>query len=356
MLRFLIVLFAVALAGTGCGEKDDPQAARSQAVDALFATFDEGVQPGAAVLVVVDGKIVHEGGYGYADIAAERRITPETPFRLASVSKQFTTMAIMLLAEEGRLSYDDPLVDWLPALDGYPGVTIRHLMQHLGGLPDYYDDVPDDSERLSNADVEVLLAERASPVFAPGERYEYSNPGYEMLANVIERASGMPFADFMRERVFRPAGMRGTLVHDHRWPTIPGRALGYAPDGDGFVLEDASPLNGVVGSGSQFSPLLDFWHWDTALRGEGLVSREALEEAWTPGRTNDGEPTGYGFGWTIEEYADRRRVRHGGSWLGFRTHIARYPDDGLTIVILSNRSDFEPESFIDPIYDIYSGG
>ncbi len=345
-----IAIFAV----TACA--DPPADDRSARVDALFARFQGGVQPGVAVLVVADGEVLHERTYGYADLAAERRLAPSSRFRLASVSKQFTTMAVMMLAEDGTLGYDDRLAEWLPDLAAYEGVTIRHLMQHTAGLPDYYDTVADDAERLSNADVERLLAKLSAPVFAPGSRYEYSNSAYEMLANIVERASGMGFAEFMRERIFEPLGMHGTLVHDHRWPTVDERVLGYSPTDDGYALDDGSPLNGIIGSGSMYAPLADFRHWDRALRENLLVSRATLEQAWTPAVTTDGASTGYGYGWDVGEHAGHRRVAHGGSWVGFRTHIAHFPDNGLTIVVLANRSDVAPGEFVDALSEIYLPG
>ena len=147
--------------------------------------------------------------------------------------------------------------------------------------------------------------------------------------------------------------MDGALIHDHRWPEVPERVYGYAPTDEGWVLDDESPLNGIVGSGGMFARLDDFVAWDRALRDNLLVGRATLEEAWTPAVTTDGEATGYGFGWDIDEHAGRRRVQHGGSWVGFRTHLAHYPEDALTIVILANRADLEPGEMIDPLSEIY---
>ena len=190
---------------------------------------------------------------------------------------------------------------------------------------------------------------------ASGERFEYSNSGYDMLGPLVEEASGTDFATFMRKRVFAPVGMRHSVIHDHRLPLIPSRAYGYEPIGEGYRLNDDDPLNGIVGSGSMYSTLNDLFRWDQALYGETLVSRAALDEAFTPARLNDGTVLDYGFGWTIDEYAGRRRVRHGGSWVGFRTYIARYPDEHFTVVVLANRADFQPESYVEKITDIYLG-
>ncbi len=353
----LLALCAIFLLAAGCGDPPDTPntPSKSAQVDALFTHLAPGVQPGAAVMVVQNGTIVHQAGYGYADLEKQTPVTPDTSFRLASVSKQFTAAAVLALADDGKLSIDDPVAHYLPALAPYNGVTIRHLLTHTGGLPEYYDTIDTDKARPTNADALALLGQMASPDFAPGERYAYSNPGYDMLAPLVEGASGMEFAAFMKERIFEPAGMTSALIHDHRPPVIPNRALGYAPDGDAYAPNDDDPLNGIVGSGGMYASLNDFFHWDQALYSDSPLNESSIEAAFTPMQLNDGTSTDYGFGWRIDEYDGRPRVRHGGSWVGFRTHIARYPDDAFSIVILSNRADMDPESYIDPITDIWLG-
>lgn len=341
----------------GCQrESDRPATAEaSLRTDALFAPLSEGVQPGAAVLVVKDGAIVHSKGYGYAELESRRPITANTPFRLASVSKQFTAAAITVLAEDGLIRYDDAVIRWLPALAAYEGVTVRHLLTHTAGLPDYYDVIDTSAGMPTNAHALAQLAAMAEPVFAPGERWEYSNPAYEMLPLIVEAVSGRGFASFMRERVFAPAGMRQAAIFDETEPDIPGRVYGYEPDGDGFKPNDYDPLNHIIGSGGMYASLEDFYQWDQALHGGAVLSPAALEEVWTPATLNDGESTGYGFGWEIQSRDGRRVVRHGGSWVGFRTHIARWPEDRITIVVLSNRADFNAEEHVDRLADIWLG-
>lgn len=351
-----VVVAVSAMLAAAANTGADAVAVKSGQVDALFQPFTVGVQPGAAVLVINDGEIEHQAGYGYANLEQRVPIDRNSSFRLASVSKQFTAMAIMVLAANGVLSYDDPVSRFLPALEPYAGVTVRHLMTHTGGLPDYYDRIDIESGRPDNADALALLSEIARPDFAPGERHEYSNAGYDMLANLVEAASGMPFAAFMRERVFLPAGMRGALIRDQTNPRIANRVLGYAPAGDDFALNDDHALNGIVGSGGMYATLEDFHSWIEALRPGALVDAAALEEAFTPAALRNGERIGYGFGWRIDHDDGRRRLRHGGSWVGFRSHIAHYPDDRLSIVILSNRADFRAEDYVDAIAGIWLGG
>ena len=169
----------------------------------------------------------------------------------------------------------------------------------------------------------------------------------------LEGASGKRFADFVHERIFVPLRMSHSLVHDHTRPEVPRRVLGYDRTASGFELNDEHPLNGIVGSGGVFTTLGDLYLWDQALYGDKLVSLATLKQAFTPYLLTNGASTGYGFGWRIDEYRGMRRLHHGGSWVGFRSHITRYPDVGLSIVILANRSDVEPPGYVDSITDIY---
>jgi CubicO group peptidase (beta-lactamase class C family) len=329
----------MALFLAGCSPGTEHASSASDRLDDLFSPLQKGTQPGVAVMVVHNGKVLHQKGYGYADIKRKIPISAQTAFRLGSVSKQFTAMAIMQLAEQGKLGYDDLIGDYVPELAVYKGVTIRHLLTHTGGLPEYYDDIDVTHGMPSNADAAALLGEMASPVFPPGERYEYSNPGYDMLANVVTAASGVDFVEFSQQNIFAPLHMDSTTIHDHTQPVIQNRALGYDPDGDGFKLNDEDPLNGIVGSGGVYSTLEDMYKWDQALYGETLVSKKTLQEAFTSATNNAGEPIDYGFGWRIDEYKGERRIWHTGSWIGFRARFVRFPDIGLSIVMLSNRGD-----------------
>lgn len=326
---------------------------RAGQVTALFEHLDRGIQPGAAVMVMQDGSVVYSRGFGYADIDRKIRINERSAFRLGSVSKQFTAMAVMVLADTGKLGYDDPVVDYLPQLEKYPGVTVRHLLTHTAGLPDYYDVIDTSGGMPVNADLPAVLASMNGPLNAPGERHEYSNPAYELLALVVERVTGQSFAQFVAENVFAPAGMNDTLIFDQTEPEVPNRVYGYEPAGDGFRPDDYHELNHLVGAGGVYAPLDDFIAWDRALYGENVVSRPTLQQAFTRHVLNNGESIDYGFGWRIDRYRGHRRVAHGGSWVGFRAAIARYPEKKLAIVVLFNRTDGEPENQVDAISDIF---
>lgn len=329
-----------------------------QRIEALFSHFEHGGQPGAAVMVIRKGEVIHARGYGLANLETREPITPDTVFRLGSVSKMFTAMAIAVLADRGALGLDDPARDYVPALADHADITIRHLLTHTSGLPDYYDEFDaapwvDKGEIPSNADTVAYLGGMEPVLFPPGERYAYSNPAYEVLPLIVEAVSGKSFRDFMHDEIFAVAGMDHTTIHDHTRPRIAPRALGYSPQGDGFVIDDDDPLNGITGSGSQFSPLTDFRAWNRAIETGALLSQDMQALMFAPAKLASGEDIDYGFGWRLDAYRGHARTAHSGSWVGFRTAFTRYPDLGLTIVILSNRSDYDPSKASDRVADLF---
>ncbi len=347
LYRTLFVLFAVV---SVAAHAEDEQADR---VTSLFEHLNEGMQPGAAVMVVKDGGIAYSGGFGYANLEQRTLIDANSTFRLGSVSKQFAAMAIMVLADEDKLDYDDLVIKYIPELEKYPGVTIRHLLTHTSGMPDYYDTIDTSGGMPTNADMPAVMASMGGPVFAPGEQYEYSNPAYEMLPVIVEKVSGQTFSDFMDKNVFAPAGMDDSLIYDHTEPEIANRVYGYEPVADGFSLNDYHALNYLDGSGGMYATLEDFFAWDQALYTEDVVSDATLREGFTRYQLNNGDEIDYGFGWRLDQHRGHRRIAHGGSWVGFRTSIARYPDEKLAVVVLTNRTDGNPGAYVDRISDIY---
>ena len=317
----------------------------SHSVDMLFAETTSTATPGAAIMVIQDGKVLQQSAYGMADIEHGVPFETDTSTRLGSVSKQFTAMAIMILEEEGLLDYDDPITRFLPEISRIAdGVTIRNLLNHTSGLPDYYDVMVEVTgvERPLTRHALDTYAAWGEPVFAPGERYEYSNPGYELLALIVERASGERFGDFVEKRIFAELGMKNSVVLDDRHPQLAKRAYGYRIDGDGFAPNDDDPLNYIIGSGGVYSTVEDMYLWDQALYGENLVSKATLEKAFSPTRLNSGELFPYGFGWRFDEHLGRKRIAHGGAWVGYRAEMLRFPDEHLTVICLANRGDVDP--------------
>ncbi len=355
----LVVTSMVCVLFIGCGGEEpsirDPEI--TSKVAALFEDWSVGESPGAAVMVIEDGEIVFEDGFGLAEIDSGTPITSQSAFRLASVSKQFAAMAIMILSERGQLAYDDKLIQYLPELERFGDeITLRHLLTHTGGLPDYYD-VLEEEVGDSMPDTETameFLAGWGEPLFAAGDRFEYSNPGYEMLALVVERVSGQSFGQFLEENIFEPLGMHSTVVRDSSEPEIPNRVYGYSRKDDAFVLYDDNVLNHIIGSGGVYSPLEDLYLWDQALYTEQLVPRSALEEAWSDATFNNGEHSPYGFGWGLEPYgALGQRLSHSGGWVGFSTFIVRYPEQNFSVIVLANLDEFESGQYANRITDLY---
>ena len=315
-----------------------------EAIDDLLADYAVAGSPGVAVMVLEGGQVLHSEGYGLADLAEGRPLTPSTPIRLASLSKALTAMAIVVLADEGSLDYDDAVVEWVPELDRFETITVRHLLNHTSGLPDYYEtealealgQAGDGQWSVTNADAVALYETWGELEFEPGSRYEYSNPGYEVLGLLVERVSGRSFGDFLADEIFEPLGMDTAVVREGPDVAIPGRAVGYRESAEGWLEDDAHWGNGLMGAGGVYASLEDLQRWDEALNQGELVSEAAYDEIFTPAVLNDGRESPYGFGWNLEDLDGRAAIHHTGSWVGFRTAIAHYPDDDVTIIVLSN--------------------
>ena len=306
-------------------------------IDGLMHAYD-GAVPGAAVLLLHDGQAVIRRGYGLADLEQGAPVTPATNFRLASVTKQFTSAAILLLAEDGLLGLDDPARNWLPSLPA-AAVTIRHLLTHTSGLVDYEDVIPASmTAQLHDANVLELLERQHRAYFPPGTAWRYSNGGYALLALVIERASGGSFADFLRERIFRPLGMTGTVAHQEGVSTVANRAFGYSDVNAAWQRTDQGPTSAVLGDGGIYSSIDDLAKWDAALDDDRLLGTESRRLAFAPATPTDDPAVQYGFGWRITGDS----LWHSGETVGFRNALVRFPERRMTVVILTNRHEGEP--------------
>ncbi len=317
-----------------------PLAAPDAGIDGLMQRYD-GRVPGAAVLVLKDGQPVFRRGYGLAVLEDGTPVSPATNFRLASVSKQFTAAAILLLAEDGALSIDDPLKKWLPELPAVAdAMTLRQLLSHSSGLLDYEDLMdPADTRQVHDIDVLHLLQKENRTYFAPGSSYRYSNSGYALLALVVGKASGSDFASFLRQRIFLPLGMTATFAHQDGVDEVPERAYGYSQIDGHWQRTDQSTTSAVLGDGGIYSSIDDLAKWDAALYDERLLRRASLQQAFSAATaTPEPDVPHYGFGWRINGDA----LWHSGESIGFRNVIVRYPKQKLTVVVLSNRNDPEP--------------
>lgn len=310
-----------------------------QDIDALMRAYD-GPVPGASVLVLRDGEPLVRRSYGMADLEAGVAVSPSTHYRLASVSKQFTAAAVLLLVEDGRIGLDDPARRWLPSLPHAAGaVTIRHLLTHTSGLVDYEDVMdPAGTRQVHDADVLRLLESQDHTYFAPGSDYRYSNSGYALLALIVERASGQRYADFLRQRIFLPLGMRDTVAFEDGVSQVAHRAYGYSFEDAAWRRTDQSTTSAVLGDGGIYASIDELARWDAALYDERLLKAATLRQAFTPATKTDDPLVQYGFGWRITGDS----LWHSGESIGFRNVIVRYPERHMTVIVLTNRNDPEP--------------
>jgi CubicO group peptidase (beta-lactamase class C family) len=308
-------------------------------IDELTRAY-QGAVPGAGLVVLRDGVPIVRRAYGLADVEQGVAATPATNYRLASMTKQFTAAAILLLAEDGRLSIDDPVRRWLPMLpDAADGMDIRHWLTHRSGILDYEDLIPEGtSAPLHDADVLALLETQDRSYFPPGTSYRYSNSGYVLLSLVVGRASGMDFGSFLRERIFQPLDMCNTIAFEEGISQIPHRAFGYSHVGDSWIRTDQSLTSATLGDGGVYSSIDDLAKWDAALGAGRLLRPETLELAFAPATPTDDPAVQYGFGWRVS--GETRW--HTGETLGFQNVILRYVAQGLTVILLTNRNDPAP--------------
>jgi CubicO group peptidase (beta-lactamase class C family) len=292
------------------------------------------------------------------DMEAQISATPQTNYRLASVSKQFTAASILLLAEDGRLHLDDKVRHWLPTLPHVADpITLRHLLTHTSGLIDYEDVMdPADTRQVHDADVLELLQSQDRTYFAPGTGYRYSNSGYALLALIVERAAKQRYADFLGERIFRPLGMANTVAHEAGISEVAHRAYGYSLETStgakhgAWVRTDQSTTSAVLGDGGIYSSIDDLARWDAALYDERLLKWASLQQAFAPATQTDDPDVRYGFGWRISG----ETLWHSGETIGFRNVIVRYPKRHMTVIVLTNRDDPEPYAMAKKIAELAS--
>ncbi len=320
------------------------QSPRADDVDSYVAAqLREQRIPGLALAVIRDGRVVKSRGYGLGNIELHVPVTPDTVFQLGSIGKQFTATAILMLAEDGKLSLDDKITVYFPsAAPKWNGITIRHLLNHTSGLADYSDDkyiAPGGLTPLHEelVDEEILRRFTTLPFdFKPGEKWSYSNTGYAILGFLIRKVSGQSYEDFLRARIFKPLGMSATRVISES-DIIPNRAAGYILENGEIKNQHwVSPHWNTLGDGALYSTAADMTKWDAAITARALLKPESYAQMWTPAPLNDGKTYPYGFAWDLLEVNGHRLQEHGGAWQGFTAHYSRYPDDHLSVIVLTN--------------------
>ena len=337
--RFVALLVLGLLFASTVSAQNSAAASPPPSAEQITAKVDEYMnaavrvdQFSGSILVARNGQPVVSRGYGMANIELSVPNTPQTVFRLGSVTKQFTSMAIMILQERGKLNVSDPVCKYFtdcPA--AWQPLTVRNLLTHTAGIPNYTG-FPDFSKTaaIATTTAELIGRFKDKPLdFAPGEKYAYSNSGYYLLGAIIEKVSGKSYADFLQENVFAPLGMNQS-GYDDPVRIIKNRASGYAKRGDGFVNALPIDMSTAYAAGALYSTVGDLLLWDQALYTEKLLPRKLLDEMFTPYKS------GYGYGWGIGKKFDRQSISHGGNINGFATSIARFPDDRVTVVVLSN--------------------
>lgn len=373
VLTFLFSLQRIQAAGDHGFRKSD--------VEHIFEVLTDDRSPGLAVLIRSNGQTLFERGFGVRDLESRLAIDSRTNFRLASCTKQFTAMAIMLLVHDGKLRYNERLTDVFPEFPDYgKALTIRNLLNHTSGLPDYESLMDEgskvelwtESHQIHDAEVLKLLETQKHGKFSPGAQWSYSNSGYVVLGLIVARVSGESFPDFLHDRIFAPLEMNHTLAYVNGSNEIPDRAYGYSKEGNRFVQTDQSSTSATLGDGGVYSNLEDLSKWDDALARHTLLSAREMQPALTPIKLADGstpswsgdpgdtdpqagKPVFYGFGWFLDDDHGRHRMWHYGESSGFRTVIERFTGSKLTIIILCNRTDLNPQILASKVVELDSG-
>jgi len=337
---------------TWCAEVQAVPPDRATEIDKLMATLFERGQFNGAVLVAEKGEIIYRKAFGKANFQTGADFTPETPSDIGSVTKQFTAMAIMILAERNKLGYDDSVSKYVPEFSSsahFSKITLRHLLTHTSGIPDYGDLGIDDSG-LDQKGLIAALLKREEALAKPGLKYRYSNPGYALLGIVVERVSGKRFGDFLGQEIFKPVGMSNTFVYDSHGKKNERKAIGYGPSGE---VDDGDPT-AIPGDGGIYSTVDDLFEWDRALYTEKLVPQSALVEAFSPGKVEQGDST-YGFGWNIVDESGNKYLWHQGNHAGFRAFIGRRLTGRVTVIMLTNKGNSKRLDINAAIQNILAG-
>jgi CubicO group peptidase (beta-lactamase class C family) len=348
-MKSILTLLILTIAQLAIGQS------RVKQIDSILNSMYANKKINGNFLIAEKGEIIYSHSFGYANEATKEILNDSSVFELASCSKQFTAMAILMLKEKGELKLDDDIKKYIPELSNYKGITIRNLLNHTGGLPDYMqlmDSLYDKSKIATNKDIIAIFSKHQPKIlFEPNTKYEYSNTGYALLASIIENVSKSTFADYLTKNIFEPLQMKNSFVYTRRLlpKKIKNYAFGYvyADSLKKYVLPDDLPetkmviwLDGIVGDGCVNSTVIDLLKWDRALYTNQLLSKEGMAEIFVAATLNNQSKTKYSFGWMVDENADFGKiVAHSGGWPGYATYIGRHITNDKTIIILQNHDD-----------------
>lgn len=354
----LLIPSASALAQSTSGGQQDSINAR---VDKLFALWDKPDSPGCALAIIKDGSIVYKRGYGAADLDHDIAIKPDTVFHVASLSKQFTAFAVLLLAQQGKLSLDDPVRKYIPELRDFgTPVTIRHLLHHTSGLRDQWNLLIMSGWRLSedvvrDDDVLDLVSRMKTLNFKPGDQHLYSNTGFTLLAQIVKRVSGKSLREFADANIFKPLGMTRTFFRDDHLVIVKNQAYAYNP-GPGGVFKLSVPNYDTVGASSLLTTVEDLARWDQNFYDYRVGNRAIIEQMQAPGTLNSGEKLDYAMGLAVLKYKGLKVVEHSGADAGYRSHLMRFPDQRFSVACLCNAGNANPSRLARLVADIYLAG
>lgn len=355
----MLALFSAASAQTGPGTPGDQSSNKSlnSKVDQVFAQFDKPDSPGCALAVIKEGHIIYKRGYGMSNLEYGIPISPSSIFHIASISKEFTAMSIVMLANQGKLSLDDDVRKYVPEVPGFgERITIRHLIHHTSGLRDQWsllelagwreDDV------ITEGDILDLVSRQKALNFKPGEEHLYSNTGYTLLAIIVKRVSGQSLREFADANIFKPLGMTRTHFHDDHTMIVKDRTSAYQPR-KGGGLRVSIPVFDTYGATSLFTTVEDMAKWDQNFIDKRVGGEAPMAQMLTPGVLNNGKKLTYAFGLALGDYKGLKTVGHGGSDAGYRADFIRFPDQRFSVVCLCNFSRSNPGMLTRRVADIY---
>jgi CubicO group peptidase (beta-lactamase class C family) len=346
---FLGILLATSMAAPASSQ-------RPSVIDSInryvTAQIREQRIPGASVAVLRGDQVLLKRGYGLANVELEVPASDSTIYQSGSMGKQFTAAAVLMLAEQGRLSLNDRITRWFPEGAGvWDSITLRHLLTHTSGMAEYTDSTFDYRKDYTEDDLVKFAASRPLD-FRPGERWSYSNTGYVLLGALLHRVTGRFYGDLLQDLIFKPLGMRTTRIISEA-DIVPHRAAGYQLVGEQLKNQDwVSPSLNTTADGALYFTVNDLARWAVALNDRRIPSAKVLDTAWSAVRLNDGGTYPYGFGWELGDQRGHPRIGHTGSWQGFKTAIYRYPEFNLTVIMLANLAQAEPSAVVQGIAGI----
>jgi CubicO group peptidase (beta-lactamase class C family) len=357
IIRSAALLILVGLGLTTMPAQGQDKSALNKKVDSLFTEWDKPTSPGCALGVIKDGAFIYKRGYGMANLEQNIPISPTSVFDIGSTSKQFAATCVVLLAQKGKLSFDDEVRKYIPELPNYgKPITIRHILTHTSGLRDYPSLMELAGYQLETATgrqeaLDIITRQKALN-FNPGDEWLYSNTGFFLASVIVERVSGKTLNEFATENIFAPLGMKNTIFLDDHTRIIPNRAIGYDHRDTGGFKTSMSNWE-QTGDGAVQTSVEDLKLWDDNFYNPKVGGPELIQALTTVGKLNNGEPLDYGFGLRMSKYKGLDRVTHGGAWAGYRAELARFPKEKLSVICLCNLGSMNPSGMAMQVADIY---